>query len=422
MKVNIKKYKVLLFFLISFFVITALILLMFSKINKDKSELSCSAQKQITENTDLNKKEMRAVWVTFMDLSMKDTDYSENAFKKKFDKIVSDCKKLKMNTLIVHVRPFSDALYKSKYFPWSHIVSKKQGDSPGYDPLDYMVKKSHEEGLEIHAWINPFRIQLNSVPSILDSSNPFLTLKNKKRNDLTVDFGTSKYLNPCSKEVQNLIIDGVKELAKGYKIDGIHFDDYFYPELPKKTEKLNAENFDDSDYESYCKSLDSAIKPLTHRVWRMENINSLIKRVYKEIKNINPKMVFGISPCCNNEVNYRIGADVYTWCKNEGYIDYICPQIYVSLDHPVLPFKKSADEWKGIVKNKNIKLYYGLAVYKAGSKTVDSGTWGNSNDILKKQIEYVKSLGCDGYMFFDYQSLVGKQGKEEVKNMLEILD
>ena len=198
-------------------------------------------------------------------------------------------------------------------------------------------------------------------------------------------------------------------------------DDYFYPELPKKTEKLNAENFDDYDYENYCKNLSNTTKPLDHRGWRMQNINELIKTIYKEIKKIDSNIAFGISPCCNNEVNYRIGADVYTWCKNEGYIDYICPQVYVSLDHPVLPFKKSANEWKNIVKNKNIKLYYGLGVYKAGTGE-DRGTWKNSNNILKKQIEYTRELGCDGYMFFDYQSLVSKQREEEVKNILEVLE
>ncbi len=418
MKFSIIKNKIFLIFFASFLAVTALIVLLLKTSTKqNKEDTLCFAQKSDNKS----KKEMRAVWVSFMDLSMKNTDYSENAFKEKFDKIVMDCKRFKMNTLIVHVRPFSDALYNSEYFPWSHIVSKKQGENPGYDPLEYMINKSHEEGLEIHAWINPFRVQLNNVPNIFAQNNPFITFNNEKNNSFSVNFGKSKYYNPCNKKVQTLIIDGIIELAKKYKIDGIHLDDYFYPELPKKTEKLNAENFDDYDYENYCKNLSNTTKPLDHRGWRMQNINELIKTIYREIKKIDPNIAFGISPCCNNEVNYRIGADVYTWCKNEGYIDYICPQVYVSLDHPVLPFKKSANEWKNIVKNKNIKLYYGLGVYKAATGE-DKGTWKNSNNILKKQIEYTRELGCDGYMFFDYQSLVSKQREEEVKNILEVLE
>lgn len=382
--------------------------------------VSCFNQTKVSENELINNhKEMRAVWVTFMDLSMKGTDYSEHAFKEKFNKIVEDCKKLNMNTLTVHVRPFSDALYESKYFPWSHIVARAQGESPGYDPLKYMVKKAHSEGLEIHAWINPFRVQLNDLPGTLASNNLFFDFKTKETTSV-VNFGTSKYFNPCSCSVQNLIIDGVKEIVENYDVDGIHFDDYFYPESPKSPEKLNAENFDDSDYENYIKNLGDTSKILNKKQWRMENVNNLIKKVYKEIKEIKPNVVFGISPCCNNEVNFRIGADVYTWCNNDGYIDYICPQVYVSLDHPVLPFRKSADEWKSIVKNKNIKLYYGLGVYKAGSDR-DKGTWKNSNEIIKTQIEYTRNLGCDGYMFFDYQSLISEQCKEEVENMRKVI-
>ena len=419
MKFSIIKNKIFLIFFASFLAVTTfMVLLLKTSTKQNKEDTLCFAQK----SDNRSKKEMRAVWVSFMDLSMKNTDYSENAFKEKFDKIVMDCKRFKMNTLIVHVRPFSDALYNSEYFPWSHIVSKKQGENPGYDPLEYMINKSHEEGLEIHAWINPFRVQLNNVPNIFAQNNPFITFNDEKNNSFAVNFGTSKYYNPCNKKVQILIIEGIKELAKKYKIDGIHLDDYFYPELPKKTEKLNAENFDDYDYENYCKNLSNTTKPLDHRGWRMQNINELIKTIYKEIKKIDSNIAFGISPCCNNEVNYRIGADVYTWCKNEGYIDYICPQVYVSLDHPVLPFKKSANEWKNIVKNKNIKLYYGLGVYKAGTEKYDKGTWKNSNNILKRQIEYTRELGCDGYMFFDYQSLVSKQREEEVKNILEVLE
>ncbi len=123
MKFSIIKNKIFLIFFASFLAVTALIVLLLKTSTKqNKEDTLCFAQKSDNKS----KKEMRAVWVSFMDLSMKNTDYSENAFKEKFDKIVMDCKRFKMNSLIVHVRPFSDALYNSEYYPWSNIVSKIQ--------------------------------------------------------------------------------------------------------------------------------------------------------------------------------------------------------------------------------------------------------------------------------------------------------
>ena len=118
--------------------------------------------------------EMRAVWVPYMSLAMNgEKDQSETAFHKKFDAIVSGAKEKGLNTLIVHVRPFGDALYPSQYFPWSHILTGTQGVNPGYDPLEYMVKAAHAAGLKIHAWVNPLRIQTSGTPSILAQSNPY---------------------------------------------------------------------------------------------------------------------------------------------------------------------------------------------------------------------------------------------------------
>lgn len=364
-----------------------------------------------------NEDEMKAVWVSYMDLNMKGTDYSEKAFKEKFDNIVKNCKRLKINSLVVHVRPFSDALYPSKYFPWSHIVLKEQGQNPGYDPLKYMVKRAHKDGMQFHAWINPFRTQLNNIPKKIGDSSPFAkfkTIQSKILNEYFVDFGSSKYLNPASSDIRELIINGVKEIVENYDVDGIHFDDYFYPEVEK-----GSENFDEESYKEYTKNLKKEDKLLTHKAWRIKNVNKLIRDVYKEIKLINPNVVFGISPCGNIDANEKIGADIKTWCKNKGYVDYLCPQIYFSLNHPTLPFKTCADSWLSLPKDPSIKLYCGLGAYKAGKKDYDKGTWKDSEDILRTQVEYTRGK-FNGYMVFDYQSLVSKECKKEVENLLKI--
>ena len=406
--------KIIIFIFLSIFLVS---FFTFKMILKNFSKL-LSVNAVPAANTQLkNENEMKAVWVSYMDLNMKNTDYSKKAFKEKFNSIIKNCKRLKINSLVVHVRPFSDALYPSKYFPWSHIVSKEQGQNPGYDPLKYMVEKAHKDGMQFHAWINPFRIQLNNIPKKIGSSSPFTnfkTIKSKILNEYFVDFGNSKYLNPANSKVRELIVSGVKEIVENYNVDGIHFDDYFYPEVEK-----GSETFDEESYEEYIKNLKKEDNALTHKVWRMENVNELIKKVYKEIKSVNPKVVFGISPCGNINANEKIGADVKTWCQNRGYVDYLCPQIYFSLDHPILPFKVCADSWLSLQKDPSIKLYCGLGAYKASREDYDKGTWKKQANILKTQVEYTRGK-FQGYMLFDYGSLVSEECKTEVENLLKI--
>lgn len=361
-----------------------------------------------------NNQEMRAVWVPFMSLNMKDTDYSETAFKAKFDNIISESLAHKMNTLIVHVRPFSDSLYPSKYFPWSHLISGEQGKNPGFDPLDYMITATHKAGLQFHAWINPLRIQINNMPTSLCDSNIYFSLKNSTNpDDIILETSTGKYLNPAYPNVRELVINGVKEIVEKYPVNGIQFDDYFYPENALEVDKIS--------YENYC-NLPENTKPLSLEEWRFANINSLISGTYSAIKSINSNVVFGISPAGNLANNAKIGADVFTWCKTPGYIDYICPQIYFSPEHPKLPSATAANQWKGIIKCDKIKLYFGLAAYKAGSDTADFGTWKNHDDILKTQVEQCRNLGCDGFMFFSYEDFKNKNAVLELQNVKAVLN
>lgn len=365
--------------------------------------------------------EMRAVWVPFMSLNMKDTDYSETAFKAKFDDIVEQALAHNMNTLIVHVKPFNDALYPSEYFPWSHLVSGEQGKNPGFDPLDYMITATHKAGMQFHAWINPLRIQINNTPSLCES-NVYYSLKNGNNpEDIIMETPNGKYLNPAYPNVRELIINGVKEVVEKYPVDGVQFDDYFYPEKINGTNVEIDTEIDKIAYENYC-NLPGNIQPLSLEKWRFANVNSLISGTYNAIKSINQNVVFGISPSGNLANNAKIGADVFTWCKTPGYIDYICPQIYFSPEHPKLPSALAATQWKDIIKCDKVKLYFGLAAYKAGSDTADFGTWKNHDDILKTQIEQFRQLGCDGFMFFSSEDFKNKNASLELQNVKAILN
>ena len=358
--------------------------------------------------------EMRAVWVSFSSLDMAGTDYSEEAFKQKFDNIVSESKKRNINALIVHVRPFSDALYKSKFYPWSHLVSGTQGADPGYDPLKYMIKACHKAGLQFHAWVNPLRIQLNKKPSLISADNKYNLWKdNDNTKKFVMEVENNLYFNPAYSEVRELIINGVKEIVENYNVDGIHFDDYFYP--------TSSSDYNQPFYNEYIQTFKNNFTPLSIDNWKISNINSLITGVYSTIKSIKKDVVFGISPAANVANDLRMGADVFSWSKCTGFVDYICPQVYFNFENEILPFDKSASQWREIVRCKDIKLYYGLGMYKAGSDA-DNGTWKNSDDILKRQVEYCRNLGCDGFMLFSFDDFNRTQAENEITNVLKVLN
>lgn len=376
--------------------------------------LTVSSSASTAQKPKAGSTEMRAVWVPYMSLNMsREKDKSEQAFQKKFDAIVASAKKCGLNTLVVQVRPFGDALYPSAYFPWSHIVSGTQGNNPGYDPLKNMVVSSHKAGLKIHAWVNPLRIQVSGTPSILAVANPYYKFRGTSKADYAVDFQNGVYYNPAYEEVRKLVADGVKEIAQKYDVDGIQFDDYFYP--------TQDASFDKTAYENYCGTAKKNGTPLSLGDWRKANINNLVSLVYREIKSVKPNLPFGIAPQGNVENDLNMGADVYSWCASKGYIDYICPQLYYNFQNPTLPFNTAAEKWKNMVKTQNVKLYYGLAAYKAGSDA-DSGTWKNSSAILASQIQYGRRTDCDGFMLYSCDYLTAGQTKQEIESVMKLLN
>ena len=353
--------------------------------------------------------EMLAVWVPYMSLDVSN-DFSEENFKNKFNEIINTSKAHNINTLIVHIRPFSDSLYPSKYFPYSHILTGTQGKNPNFNPLEFMIDACHNASLEFHAWINPLRIKTDKTPSTLSKDNPYN--KWKDNDDYIINYNDNLYLNPAYSDVRKYIIDAIREIVLNYAVDAIHFDDYFYPTTEVQIDKVA--------YEKYSKNFTESNIPLTQNNWRTTNINSLISGVYSAIKSITNNVAFGISPQANIENDLSMNADVYSWCSITGYCDYICPQVYVNFDHPLLPFDDTVEKWQEITTNKNVKLYIGLAVYKAGSD-VDNGTWENSDDILKKEIEYARTKGVDGFMLYSYDYLVNEQTEKEIENAMKII-
>ncbi len=362
------------------------------------------------ENTKpTQKEELRGIWIPYMSLT--------NVTPEKIDSIVENAHSYGYNALIFHVRPFSDALYDSELFPTSHLFDGTQGGEMPFDPLEYVIKAAHAKDMEVHAWINPLRIQHKNgtLPSEISADNPYNIFRNddSEENDLyVIDYDKGKYFNPGEEGARQYIIDGICEIVENYDVDGIHWDDYFYP--------ADDDSFDDS--ESYGKYI-SMGGELSLIDWRTENINILVRDSYRAVKNINPDVVFGISPQGNTENCLNMGADIYEWCSTDGYIDYICPQIYWSFDHATAPFDEISLKWDNIVTSDSVKYYIGLALYKAGSDS-DKGTWEGSDRILADEVRFAReNTKAEGFMVYSYEYLNKENTREEVANLTsELID
>lgn len=342
--------------------------------------------------------DMKGVWIPCMALMLSEGERSEEAFCRKTEGLISQCRKHGLNTIIVQVRPFGDAIYPSRLFPWSHILTGEQGKAPGFDPLKCILRIAHENKISVHAWINPLRIQKGGIPNRLSSDNPYIIKKNKTDTDggfaFSVDGGT--YYDPSDPLARRLIIDGVRELAVNYPIDGLQIDDYFYPS--------EETGYDAQSYKNYLKSLSPEALPLSQHEWRKNNINMLVAGIRSALFSADNRLVFGISPQGNLQNNEKLCADVESWCRQYGYADYICPQLYVSNSHPVLPFRKMAQPWLEMTEGRSIRLYCGLALYKQNTDA-DSGTWLTGEDIIKSQSDFSCRSPCSGYMLYSCEYL-----------------
>ncbi|MBQ8795249.1 MAG: family 10 glycosylhydrolase [Clostridia bacterium] len=352
--------------------------------------------------------EMRGMWVSYISLDMSNTDRSEEAFRQKFEAIADKAERVGCNALFVHVRAFCDAFYESEIFPSSHIIWGEQGKKESFDPLEIMCEICKRENLEIHAWINPYRVMTSSSNFSLAKNNPYLL-----DNSLGIEYDGGIYLNPASREARKLIVNGVKEIIENYKVDGIHFDDYFYP--------TSNEDFDKGDYNKYLKGFASQTDAMPLLEWRKSHVNLLISEVYREIKKYDNSILFGISPQGNIENDLSMGADVKSWCECVGYADYICPQLYYSLENPALSFKAGLESWLDFDLHNDLKLYAGLGVYKAGTDA-DSGTWKNSESILSKELEIIRNKKLDGFILYDYEAIISQNAKNEMDNFIKALD
>lgn len=361
--------------------------------------------------------ELRGIWLSYYEIPTT-TGKSSAQYSAAVDKIFANIASLGLNTVYVHVRPCCDSYYPSDIFPWSKYLTGTQGAGPGYDPFALMISAANKYGLSVHAWVNPFRVASGSDYTVLSKDNPARKIIEAGNADgEVVILSKGIYFNPANKDAQNLIIRGVKEILSRYNVDGIHIDDYFYPST--------AASVDKKEYDEYLASGGT----LALNAWRKSTINQFVANMYSAVKAYGNNKVFSISPSGSMSANETTNfADTATWLSKGGYADLVIPQIYYGFNHSSSPFKAVTDSWGASKTSSAVKLACGLAFYKAGETDSYAGKasseWVNNHDIIKRQVQYVRSNPkyC-GFVLFTYSYVFGTTSaqKAEYDNLKTIM-
>ena len=358
--------------------------------------------------------EWRAVWVSYLEWAAMDFS-TEDAFRAGVVQLLDNCTGLGLNTVLAQVRPFGDALYRSTLFPWSHLCTGVQGQDPGFDPLDVLLQEAHTRGISVEAWVNPYRLRSSAAmpPNLADGN-----LANTHPEWVcTVDEGL--YLNPAEPAAADYVVQGVAELVQNYAVDGIHFDDYFYPTTD---ESIDAAQFAASGAENLAD-------------WRRENVTALVRAVHDTVKAADPTLRFGISPQGNpdNDLDQQY-SDVTAWLAaggEEKVIDYLCPQVYWGYGFTLhsgstrFAFENIVPAWCAMPRSGNVALYFGLGAYRVGTgdggANEDSTSQWSTGSALAKQVETLRAQGAGGWALYRYGSLFGSAAPEQAAAEREAL-
>ncbi|HTD88142.1 MAG TPA: family 10 glycosylhydrolase, partial [Candidatus Binatia bacterium] len=294
-------------------------------------------------------REYRAAWIaTVANIdwpSRKDLTTSEQ--KAELIAMLDRAQRLKLNAIIFQVRPACDAMYASAIEPWSEYLTGTMGKAPEpyYDPLTFAVEEAHKRGLELHAWFNPFRARIMAAQSPVAASHI-----SKARPQLVRHYGKYLWLDPGEKAVQDYSVSVIMDVVKRYDIDGIHFDDYFYPYKEKDEAGRTLDFPDDPSWQR-----NGAGGKLSRDDWRRENVNAFIERIYRSIKAVKPEVKFGISPfgiwrpknppqIQGYDAYASLYADSRKWLQR-GWVDYFAPQLYWAIDPPEQSFPLLLKWW-----------------------------------------------------------------------------
>ncbi|WP_277308144.1 family 10 glycosylhydrolase [Spongiactinospora sp. TRM90649] len=322
----------------------------------------------------------------------------------------------RLNSVFVQIRPTADAFWPSPYEPWSQYLTGTQGKDPGYDPLGFAVAEAHRRGLAFHGWFNPYRVSMQGDSARLHPDHPA-----RKHPDWIVAYAGRLYYNPGMPEVRAFVQDAMMDAVTRYDLDGLHFDDYFYP--------VNTPAFDDS---AAFAAHGGGFPDLA--AWRRNNVDLLVREMRQRVLAAKPDIAWGISPSgiwrnkgtdplgsdTNGSQSYdNLHADTRGWVK-KGWLDYIAPQIYWNIGFAVADYAKLAPWWAGVVAGTDTQLWIGQAAYKVtaagqpaawfepgelsahltlneGLSRVGGDIWYNAADVRDDRIGSITKVVADHY-------------------------
>lgn len=360
------------------------LLFCFSSCAKPQNE-SLNYENELSETS-----EFTGVWLTYAELSVKGKAYTEDSYISYISSLFASFKEKGITDAFVHVRPFADALYNSELFETSEFASGKRGRKADFDILQICINEGRRKGIKIHAWINPYRVMSVFKENYL--TDGVIKKWYEETGNIVCKVSGGLYLNPASDKAQKLIVDGIREILYLYEVDGIHFDDYFYPP--------SAGDFDKADYESYKENGGR----LSLSDFRRENVNNLLSLSYDAVKSFGEDKMFSVSPSGDIKKNYNeLYADVSLWCEG-GFCDMIIPQLYYGFQNESKPFEKVFYEWLDLCDGSEVKLCVGLALYKTGKIDEFAGKgrneWVNNRLVTENQKALSKDKGAFGTVYF----------------------
>lgn len=344
------------------------------------------------------KREMRAAWIS----TVENIDWpskpglSDKEMKSEMIVLLDNLRSNNLNTVIFQIRPTADAFYRSTKEPASHWITGIQGVAPGFDPLQLMIDEVGKRGMNVHVWLNPYRVQKDTTKDVLSKKHLYF-----KKPELFLTYGKTRYFNPGYKETRDFVSSVVGEIVRNYDIQAIHMDDYFYPY------KITGQEFPDQ------KAFEKEPRQFKDKdEWRRDNVDLIIKQIRDTIIANKPDVEFGISPfgvwrnkskdldgsnTMAGVTNYDdLYADILKWQK-ENWIDYVTPQLYWHIGFDRADFEVLAKWWSEHKYGANV--YVGHGDYRI-SKTSKDVEW-RSPDQIVKQIEMIRSLPLlDGSMHF----------------------
>ncbi len=329
------------------------------------------------------KRQLRASWIA----SVTNIDWpsrpglSVAEQKAEYIRLLDQARARRLNAVVVQIRPTADAFWPSPYEPWSQWLTGVQGQDPGYDPLRFAVSEAHARNLEFHAWFNPYRVSMQADPSKLVPEHPA-----RQHPDWVVPYGGKLYYNPGIPEVRRFVEDAILHAVRHYDVDGVHFDDYFYP-YPVGTEEFD----DEATYQQYGAGFPDKAS------WRRHNIDLLVRELGDRISASKRWVKFGISPFAvwrniatdpegsdtqaGVETYDDLYADTRRWVREE-WIDYIVPQVYWNIGFSLADYAKLVPWWSNEVAGTDVQLFVGQATYKVGTSTQDPA-WSDPQEMTK---------------------------------------